>query len=100
MVVHILDIARDPFRPKEDEEELLEPEVPYLSAIDAILYLAQYTGPAISFVVSMLARYSFASTCRHWNGIKNIPLPQRYFGYGLIISICILEWFKLPQASK
>ncbi|KAM2999490.1 hypothetical protein FF2_041015 [Malus domestica] len=40
MVVWTLDAKRDPFRPKEDEDEILEPEVPYLSAIAALLYLA------------------------------------------------------------
>ncbi|KAL6225936.1 hypothetical protein ACLB2K_004784 [Fragaria x ananassa] len=29
------DINKDPFHPKEDDEEVLGPEVPYLSAIDA-----------------------------------------------------------------
>ena len=33
MVVRTLDAKRDPFRPKKDEEEILEPKVPYLSAI-------------------------------------------------------------------
>ncbi|XP_070682379.1 uncharacterized mitochondrial protein AtMg00810-like [Malus domestica] len=41
MVVRTLDVKRDPFRPKNDEEEILEPEVSYLSAIGALLYLAQ-----------------------------------------------------------
>ena len=40
MVIRTLDAKRDPLRPKEDEEEILEPEVPYLSAIGALLYLA------------------------------------------------------------
>ena len=53
------------FRPKEDEEEILEPEVPYLSAIGALLYLAQCTRPDISFVVNLLARYNNAPTRRH-----------------------------------
>ena len=39
MVIRILDAARDPFHPKEDEEEVLEPKVSYLSAI----YLTQCT---------------------------------------------------------
>ena len=38
---------------KEDEEEIFEPEVPYLSAIGALLYLAQCTRPDISFVVNL-----------------------------------------------
>ncbi|KAM1643278.1 hypothetical protein ACFX2K_013105 [Malus domestica] len=71
MVVRTLDAKRDPFRPKEDKEEILEPEVPYLSAIGALLYLAQCTKPDISFAVNLLARYNNAPTCRHWNGVKD-----------------------------
>ncbi|XP_070681772.1 uncharacterized mitochondrial protein AtMg00810-like [Malus domestica] len=56
----------------EDEEEILEPKVPYLSAIGALLYLTRFTRPDISFVVNLLARYSNAPTCRHWNGVKDI----------------------------
>ncbi|KAM2686026.1 hypothetical protein EV2_008967 [Malus domestica] len=33
MVVQTLDVKRYPFHPKENEEEILEPEVPYLSAM-------------------------------------------------------------------
>ena len=72
MVVRTLNAKRDPFCPKEDEEEMLEPEVPYLSAIGALLYLAQCSRPDISFVVNLLARYSNAPTRRHWNGVKDI----------------------------
>ncbi|XP_068331519.1 secreted RxLR effector protein 161-like [Pyrus communis] len=56
----------------EDEEEILEPKVPYLSAIGALLYLAQYTKPNISFDVNLLAKYSNAPTRKHWNGVKDI----------------------------
>ncbi|KAB2604828.1 hypothetical protein D8674_037115 [Pyrus ussuriensis x Pyrus communis] len=49
MVVGTLDSKRDPFCPNEDKEEILEPEVPYVSAIRALLYLAQCTRPDISF---------------------------------------------------
>ncbi|XP_068336673.1 secreted RxLR effector protein 161-like [Pyrus communis] len=79
MVVQTLDANRDPFHPKEDEEEILEPEeeilepeVPYLSAIGALLYLAQCARLDISFAVNLLARYNNAPTCRHWNGVKDI----------------------------
>ena len=65
MVVWTLDAKRDPLLPKEDEEEILELEVPYLSAIGALLYLAQCTRLDISFAVNLLARYSNAPTCRH-----------------------------------
>ncbi|XP_068307483.1 secreted RxLR effector protein 161-like [Pyrus communis] len=72
MVVRPLNAKRDPFRPKKDEEEILEPEVPYLSAIGVLLYLAQCARPDISFVVNFLARYINVPTCKHWNGVKDI----------------------------
>ena len=68
MVVRSLEVTKDPFRPKEENEELLGPEVPYLSAIGALMYLTNYTRPDIA----LLARYSSAPTKRHWNGIKRI----------------------------
>ena len=40
MIVRSLDVKKDPFRPREDNEEILGPEVPYLSAIGALMYLA------------------------------------------------------------
>ena len=60
MVVRSLDVKKDPFRPCEKDEELLGPEVPYLSAIGALMYLANCTRPDIFFSVNVLARYSSA----------------------------------------
>ena len=40
MVVRSLEPYKDPFRPKEPDEEILGPEVPYLNAIGALMYLA------------------------------------------------------------
>ena len=64
MVVRTLDAKLDLFHPKEDDEEILEPEVPYLSAIGALLYLTQCTRPDIFFAVNLLVRYSNAPTHR------------------------------------
>ncbi|CAN1250021.1 Copia protein [Linum perenne] len=72
MTVRSLDVNKDPFRPRESNEELLGPEVPYLSAIGALMYLASHTRPDISFAVNLLARYSSSPTRRHWNGVKHI----------------------------
>ncbi|KAM1293900.1 hypothetical protein ACFX2H_013896 [Malus domestica] len=72
MVIRSLDAKRDLFHPIEDDEEILESKVPYLSAIDALLYLAQCTRLDISFVVNILARYNKASTRRHWTDVKDI----------------------------
>ena len=62
MVDWSLDVKKDPFRPQEDDEEILGPEVPYLSAIGALMYLANYTRLNIAFAVNLLTRYSSAPT--------------------------------------
>ena len=72
MVVRSLDVKNDQFRPSEKGEELLSPEVPYLSAIGALMYLANCTRPDIAFSVNLLVRYSSAPTRRHWKGIQHI----------------------------
>ena len=40
MVVRSLNVEKNLFRPHEDNEEVLGPEVPYLCAIGALVYLA------------------------------------------------------------
>ena len=72
MVVRSLDIEKDPFRPREEKEEILGPHVPYLSAIGALMYLANSTRPDIAFAVNLLARHSAAPTKRHWVGVKTV----------------------------
>src|SRR6266542_335949 len=72
MVVRSLDMNKDQFRPRDENEELLGPEVPYLSAIGALMYIANYTRPDIAFAINLLARHSAAPMRRHWAGIKNI----------------------------
>ena len=72
MVVRSLNIKTDPFQPHEENEEILGPEVPYLSAIGALMYLANCTRPDISFAINLLARFSSSPTQRHWNGIKHV----------------------------
>ena len=72
MVVRSLDVKNNPFRYCEKNEELLGLEVPYLSVIGALMYLANCIRPNIAFFVNSLARYSFAPTRKHWNSIKHI----------------------------
>ena len=71
MVVRSLEVNKDSFRPKEENEELFGLEVPYLSAIGALIYLVNCTRPDKAFSVNLLARYNFAPTKRHWNEIKH-----------------------------
>ncbi|XP_035831980.1 uncharacterized protein LOC118481012 [Helianthus annuus] len=49
MVVRPLDPQKDPYRPQEEGEEVLGPELSYLSAIGALMYLANNTRPDIAF---------------------------------------------------
>ncbi|XP_056698294.1 secreted RxLR effector protein 161-like [Spinacia oleracea] len=72
MIVRSLNVKDDPFRPREENEEILGPEVPYLSVIGALMYLANNTRTDIAFYVNFLARYSNSPTKRHWNGIRHL----------------------------
>ena len=53
MVVRSLEVTKDPLWPKEENEELLGSEVPYLSAIGVLMYIANYTRPDIAFSVNL-----------------------------------------------
>ena len=59
MIVHSLEGS---YHPADDDDEILEPEVPYLSIISALLYLTKCARLDISFTVNLLARYSYAPT--------------------------------------
>jgi hypothetical protein len=72
MINHTLERDKDPFRPHDGGEEILGPEYPYLSAIGALMYLANNTRPDIAFAVNLFARHSASPTKRHWTGIKNV----------------------------
>ena len=58
MVVHSLEVNKDPFYPKKENEELFGLKAPYLNAIGALMYLANCIRPDIAFSVNLLARYS------------------------------------------
>ena len=65
MVVHSLDMKKYSFRHCENGEELLGLEVPYLSVIGTIMYLAICTRSYIAFSINLLARHSSSQTQRH-----------------------------------
>ena len=50
MVVRSLDMKKDPFRPCEKGEELIGPEVSYLSVIGTFMFLANATCLDIAFL--------------------------------------------------
>ena len=43
MVMRSLEINKDHFRPKENDEDLVGPKVLYLSSVGALMYLAGHT---------------------------------------------------------
>jgi hypothetical protein len=65
LVVRALKNDIDPFRPKQEGEEMLEPKYPYLSVIGVLMYLANNTTPNITFAVNYLARHSVTLTMCH-----------------------------------
>jgi hypothetical protein len=65
MSVHALEKDNDPFMPRQEGEEVLGVEYPYLSAIGALMYLANNTRPDFEFAVNCLARHSASPTMRH-----------------------------------
>jgi hypothetical protein len=72
MIIRALEKDKDPFRPKQEGEEVLRVKYSYLSAIGALMYQANNTRPDIAFAVNCLARHSTTPTMHHWNGINNI----------------------------
>ncbi|GKC57435.1 hypothetical protein Tco_1085033 [Tanacetum coccineum] len=94
MVVRTLDVKKDPFGPPNGDEEILDPDLPYLCVIRALLFLGSHTRPDISFSFKLLARYSSCPTRRHWNEVKQIfcylqgdrtkhNLPKYFFTHDL-----------------
>ena len=85
MVVHSLNVKNDPFRPCKKGEELLVLEVPYRNIIGALMYLANYIGLDIVFLINLLARYNFAPTKRNLNCIKHILRSFRGTTYMIML---------------
>ena len=62
---------QDPYTSASEEEEEVDKQG-YLAAVGALLYLATFTTPDISFAVSTLGRHSQKPTVRHWAGVKHL----------------------------
>jgi hypothetical protein len=56
MIVRALKKDKDPFRLKQEGGEVLRAECPYLSAIGALMYLANNTRSDIAVMVNYLTR--------------------------------------------
>ena len=65
MVVRFFYLDKNSFRPKEEDKEILGLEVPYFSAMGALMYLANCTRSDISFTTNLLARFTSSPIRRH-----------------------------------
>lgn len=65
MVVRTLDMKKYPFRPRENDEELLSHKESHFNVIGLLMYLVNYTRPDTSFDVNLLSIYSFSPTQIH-----------------------------------
>jgi hypothetical protein len=72
MVVRALEKDTNLIWPRQEGEEVLGSEYPYLSVIGVLMYLANNTRPDIAFAVNLLARYSVTPTMCNWNGVKDV----------------------------
>jgi hypothetical protein len=55
MIVRSLNVKKDNFIPREEDEEIIGLELPFLSAIGALIYLANYTRLDILFSVNLFS---------------------------------------------
>jgi hypothetical protein len=65
MIIHALEKDTNPFRPKQEGEDVLETKYAFLSAIGALMYLTNNTRPDIAFAINFLVRHSSAPIIRH-----------------------------------
>lgn len=61
MVVRLLDLEKNHLWPRENDGELLCSKVLYLSVIELLMYLVNYTRPYMSFAFNLLSTYNYVS---------------------------------------
>jgi len=77
MVVRSLNVKKNSFLLLKEDEEILGAEIPYLSTIGALMYLANCKRLYIAFVVILLVRYSSTPTKFHSHK-KTLEWDQTY----------------------
>ncbi|EEB89105.1 hypothetical protein MPER_12841, partial [Moniliophthora perniciosa FA553] len=65
----ILSKSQSPQTPDEVEEMS---EIPYISAVGSLLYLATMTRPDIAYTASVLARFNSNPGMDHWKAVKHV----------------------------
>ena len=88
MVVQPFDVKKDSFHPCKKGENLLDNEVSYLSATDALIFLANCTIQILFFSINLLVKYNSALTRRHLNDIKHVFVISKE-------ESVLLKWVKI-----
>ena len=65
MIVHSLEVNKNLFCSKEENEKLFDSKELYLSVISALMYFANFTRPSIVFFVNLLIKYNSVIIRRH-----------------------------------
>jgi Reverse transcriptase (RNA-dependent DNA polymerase) len=58
--------------PKTNKERLEVKNIPYLSAIGSLIFIAQVTRPDIAFAAGYLGRFSSNFGMDHWRAVKHV----------------------------
>ena len=58
--------------PKTDEEKREMENIPYISAVGSLMYLATMTRPDIAYTVGVLARFNSNPGMAHWKAVKHV----------------------------
>ena len=58
--------------PKSNEERQEMKDIPYISAVGSVMYLAMMTRPDIAEPASVLARFNSNPGIAHWKAVKHL----------------------------
>jgi hypothetical protein len=90
--------------PQSPEEQKSMQDIPYLSAVGTLQYLATSTRPDISFAVGVLARFNKNPGIEHWKAVKHLfryhlttslstvlpPIPLNYSSPTLMLIMVVI----------
>ena len=72
MMKRSMTLEKDHLGPRQESENKLGDQYPYMNLIGALMYLSVSTRPDISFAVNLLSRYNNDPCERHWSACKRI----------------------------
>jgi hypothetical protein len=89
MIVRVIEKETDPFWSRQEGEEVLGPEYPYLSDIRAVMYLLNNTRRDVDFAVNLLEIFSVVPT---WDIVIELRMS---YGFSKVHQIWVFSIWKL-----